>query len=169
MLPRILDFTHALRAAGVPVAISEDIDAMRALAHIPAEDKEAFRASLATTMAGLEVNRTRGDARRFELWEKTHTILETLRHLGIFTPNRSGYPIVEIPLADHEEIDEVGRYLFDKGIYVTLAAYPLVPKNEVGFRIQVTASNKDDEIEELISVLSSLKEHFQLHQTVATV
>ena len=126
-------------------------------------------ASLATTMAGLEVNRTRGDARRFELWQKTHTILETLRHLGIFTPNRSGYPIVEIPLADHEEIDEVGRYLFDKGIYVTLAAYPLVPKNEVGFRIQVTASNKDDEIEELISVLSSLKEHFQLHQTVATV
>jgi len=57
MLPRILDFTHALRDAGVPVAISEDLDALRALAHIPIEDKEAFRASLATTMIKTEAHR----------------------------------------------------------------------------------------------------------------
>jgi 8-amino-7-oxononanoate synthase len=69
-------------------------------------------------------------------------------------------------LAHHDEIDEVGRYLFDHGIYVTMAAYPLVPKQEVGFRIQVTAANGDDEIDELISVLSALKERFQLHQVV---
>ena len=36
---------------------------------------------------------------------------------------------------------------------MTLAAYPLVPKEEVGFRIQVTAANTDDEIDELIDVL----------------
>src|SRR5439155_1635276 len=57
MLPRILDFTHALRDAGVPVAISEDLDALRALAHVPMEDKEAFRASLATTMIKSEAHR----------------------------------------------------------------------------------------------------------------
>jgi ABC-type glycerol-3-phosphate transport system permease component len=32
---------------------------------------------------------------------------------------------VEIPLARHEDIDPVGRFLFDRGVYVTLAAYPL--------------------------------------------
>ena len=41
-----------------------------------------------------------------------------------------------------------------------------MPKREVGFRIQVTAANGDDEIEELIAVLTSLKERFQLHQVV---
>jgi 8-amino-7-oxononanoate synthase len=119
-------------------------------------------ASLATTLTGLEVNRTRGDAIRFELWRKTHRVLGALRDLDIFTPNESGYPIIEIPLEKHEEIDEVGRYLFDHGIYATMAAYPLVPKNEVGFRIQTTAANTDEEIGELISVLGSLRDHFQL-------
>jgi uncharacterized protein len=57
MLPRLLDFTHALRSAGVPVAISEDIDAMRALGHVPMEDKDAFRASLAATMIKSEAHR----------------------------------------------------------------------------------------------------------------
>ena len=81
------------------------------------------------------------------------------------TPNESGFPIIEVPLADHSEIDRVGRYLFDEGVYATMAAYPLVPKDEVGFRIQVTAANTDEEIEHLIEVVASLRERFQLHQT----
>jgi 8-amino-7-oxononanoate synthase len=123
-------------------------------------------ASLATVIAGLEVNRRRGDEIRADVWRKTHRVLDALEALGIETPNTSGLPIIEIPLADHESIDEVGRYLFDHGIYATMAAFPLVPKREVGFRIQITAANGDDEIEELISVLASLKERFQLHQVI---
>lgn len=123
-------------------------------------------ASLATTMAGLEANRERGDLARLEIWRQTRRVLDALDRLGIMTPNSSGFPIVEVPLADHEEIDEVGRYLFDQGIYVTMAAYPLVPKDEVGFRIQITAANSDDEVDQLIAVLESLAESFRLHQTV---
>ena len=51
-------------------------------------------------------------------------------------------PIIEVPLRDHRRIDAVGRFLFDRGVYVTLAAYPLVPKDEVGFRIQLTARTR---------------------------
>ena len=54
------------------------------------------------------------------------------------------------------DIGEVGRLLFDRGIYVTLAAYPLVPRNEVGFRVQVTAANTDAEIDRLIEALGEL-------------
>jgi 8-amino-7-oxononanoate synthase len=121
-------------------------------------------ASLATTLTGLQVNRTRGDTYRLDLWRKTHRVLDALDEMGIFTPNESGYPIIEVPLADHDEIDDVGRYLFEHGIYVTMAAYPLVPKDEVGFRIQITAANQDDEIDELIQVLGQLQEHFKLRQ-----
>ena len=124
-------------------------------------------ASLATTIAGLEVNRVRGDIARFAMWQRSHRVLDALRDLGIVTPNESGFPIIEIPLADHEEIDDVGRYLFDEGIYTTMAAYPLVPKDEVGFRIQVTAANTDEEIDHLIEVLGSLRDRFQLHQAAS--
>jgi hypothetical protein len=43
-----------------------------------------------------------------------------------------------------------------------MAAYPLVPKDEVGFRIQITAANHDDEIDRLCEVLGELDERFQL-------
>ena len=75
---------------------------------------------------------------------------------GIETPNRSGLPIIEVPLRDHVRIDAVGRFLFDHGVYVTLAAYPLVPKDEVGFRIQLTAANSDAEVDGLIAALEAL-------------
>ena len=110
-------------------------------------------ASLATTLAGFDVNERRGDELRLALYERTGRVLEALRRLGVRTLNHSGFPIIEIPLGDHRDIGAVGRFLFDNGIYVTLAAYPLVPKDEVGFRIQVTAANGDDEIDELIDVL----------------
>jgi 8-amino-7-oxononanoate synthase len=67
-----------------------------------------------------------------------------------------------VPLARHEDIDAAGRFLFDQGIYVTLAAYPLVPKTEVGFRIQMTAANTQAEIEQLIQVLGKLANKFDL-------
>jgi 8-amino-7-oxononanoate synthase len=66
--------------------------------------------------------------------------------------------VIEVPLADHEQIGVVGRMLFDRGIYVTLAAYPLVPRDEVGFRVQMTAANTDAEIDRLILVLTDLAE-----------
>ena len=50
---------------------------------------------------------------------------------------------------------------------MTLAAYPLVPKNEVGFRIQVTAANTDEQIDELLDVLGDLQERFQLESAVS--
>ena len=126
-------------------------------------------ASLATTIAGLEVNKKRGDDYRATLWRHTDRILQAIHGLEIHTPNESGYPIIEIPLADHNEIDEVGRYLFDHGIYMTMAAYPLVPKDEVGFRIQPTAAHSDEEVDELIAVLGTLKERFQLDQMHASL
>jgi 8-amino-7-oxononanoate synthase len=126
-------------------------------------------ASLATTLAGLEVNKTRGDAIRADLWRKTATVLDCLDRLGAHTPNRSGFPLIEVPLARHEDIDAVGRFLFENGIYVTLAAYPLVPRDEVGFRIQVTAANTNAEIEQLVDVLGRLANRFDLQPARAKV
>jgi len=125
----------------------------------------ASYASLATTLRGLEVNDRRGDVLRADLWAKTQRVLECLDRLGVRTPNRQGLPIVEVPLANAEQIGDVGKFLFENGIYVTLAAYPLVPRSEVGFRIQLTAANTDTEVERLVAVLGKLAASFDL-QTV---
>jgi 8-amino-7-oxononanoate synthase len=113
-------------------------------------------ASLATVLAGFDVNERRGDQLRASVFAKTQRVLDCLEQVGAQTPNHSGFPIVEVPLADHELIGEVGRLLFDRGIYVTLAVYPLVPRNEVGIRVQMTAANTDAEVDRLILVLTDL-------------
>jgi 8-amino-7-oxononanoate synthase len=120
-------------------------------------------ASLATVLEGLRVNELRGDQLRAKLSHLSGRVLGQLDELGIATPNHSGFPIVEVPLADPDSVDDVGDMLFDRGIYATMAVYPLVPHDEVGFRLQLTAANTDAEIDHLGAVLAEVAERFQLH------
>jgi 8-amino-7-oxononanoate synthase len=122
-------------------------------------------ASLATVLEGLKVNESRGDELRGRLHELTARVLGKLSELGIVTPNESGFPIVEVPLADANAIDDVGDLLFDRGIYATMAAYPLVPRTEVGFRLQLTAANTHSQVTHLLNVLDEVADRFQLRSS----
>jgi 8-amino-7-oxononanoate synthase len=124
-------------------------------------------ASLATVLAGFDVNERRGDELRRTVHRHSVRVLDALGELDAHTPNRSQLPIVEVPLREHTRIDAVGRLLFERGIYVTLAAYPLVPKAEVGFRVQLTAANTDAEVDALIAVLGELAERGELQSAAA--
>jgi 8-amino-7-oxononanoate synthase len=53
-------------------------------------------------------------------------------------------------------------------VYVTLAAYPLVPKDEVGFRVQLTSANTDAEVDMLIRSLEALVARGELRLTEST-
>ncbi|MBT2510381.1 aminotransferase class I/II-fold pyridoxal phosphate-dependent enzyme [Streptomyces sp. ISL-98] len=119
-------------------------------------------ASLATTLAGLEVNDRRGDPIRADLYRKTVRLLDHVHGLGLDTLNTDRLPIVEIPLQDASDLSAVAGFLWDHGIYVTLAAYPLVPHDRVGFRIQITALNSDEDIDQLNDTLTRLSERFAL-------
>ncbi|MFD7321591.1 aminotransferase class I/II-fold pyridoxal phosphate-dependent enzyme [Streptomyces sp. NPDC059875] len=121
-------------------------------------------ASLATALAGLDVNAERGDAIRADLHRKTDRVLRHVRGLDIATPNTDGLPIIGIPLAEALDLEAVAAFLWGRGIYVTLASYPLVPRDRVGFRIQVTAANTDEEIDQLNAALTDLSHYFALQR-----
>jgi len=122
-------------------------------------------ASLATALAGLDVNRRRGDQVRADLHRKTNHVIQHLHTLGVNTSNTSGTPILQLPLADRHQLGHVGQLLFDHGIYVTLAAYPGVPRDQVGLRIQITAANTDAEIDLLNQTLTTLADRNLLRTT----
>jgi 8-amino-7-oxononanoate synthase len=113
-------------------------------------------ASLASALVGLQVNAARGDQLRARIHAGTRRILDHLAGLGAATRNRSAFPIVEVPLADAGNLDLAGRFLFDRGIYATLAFYPGGPRDVVGFRLQVTAANTAEELDRLLAVLDEL-------------
>ena len=119
-------------------------------------------ASLATVLEGFRVNAERGDELRTRLWDHTRRVLDTLDELGAWTPNATGFPIVQVPLADPGDLDPAGAYLFERGVYTTLAFYPGVPRREVGFRLQLTAANTDQQVDLLTDVLRDLANRFPL-------
>jgi len=113
-------------------------------------------ASLATVLAGFDVNDARGDALRADLFRMTGTVLDGLRAMGVRTPNHTGTPVIEVPLANSAQLAAVADALWRDGVYVTLAAYPLVPRDQVGFRIQLTAAHTDEQVGELMAALRRL-------------
>jgi 8-amino-7-oxononanoate synthase len=113
-------------------------------------------ASLAGALVGLQINDARGDDLRAVLYARTRRVLDHLDKLGAATLNTSGFPIIEVPLADPEDLPRAGRFLLDHGIYATLAFYPGVPHQEVGFRLQLTAANTDQQVTQLLAVLDEL-------------
>jgi hypothetical protein len=67
VLDGLLSFSRALREAGVPVSVSEDLDAVRSLEHIDWLDRDAWRSALAATMIKSEAHRPAFDM-LFELY-----------------------------------------------------------------------------------------------------
>jgi len=50
MLDVLQGFVHELRAAGLPVSMTENLDAMRAVEHVDIQDREVFKAALGATL-----------------------------------------------------------------------------------------------------------------------
>ena len=50
MLDLLGGFIQELRTAGLPVSLTENLDAMEAVKHIPLDDREAFKYALAATL-----------------------------------------------------------------------------------------------------------------------
>ncbi|HSH59153.1 MAG TPA: hypothetical protein VK988_05820, partial [Acidimicrobiales bacterium] len=67
MLDVMAGFIRELRAAGLPVSLTEDIDAMDALRHVPLEDRTAFKHTLAATLVKSHAHRKAFDT-VFDIW-----------------------------------------------------------------------------------------------------
>src|ERR1700682_6003464 len=50
MLDFLQGFVHELRLAGLPVSMTENLDAMRAVEHVPLEDRDSFKTALGDTL-----------------------------------------------------------------------------------------------------------------------
>jgi hypothetical protein len=50
MLDVLQGFVHELRLAGLPVSMTENLDAMRAVEHVPLQDRDTFKTALSATL-----------------------------------------------------------------------------------------------------------------------
>jgi uncharacterized protein len=100
MLDLLSGFIQELRAAGLPVSLTENLDAMEAVKHIPLEDREAFKYALAATLV-----------KRNDHWRAFETVFEvyfSLRgaHYRIDEDGESGDPMA---MSDMDQQGEQGQ------------------------------------------------------------
>ena len=77
MLDVLQGFVHELRAAGLPVSMTENLDAMRAVEHVPLENRDTFKAALGATLV-----KHHGHAKVFD------TVFEV--YFSMFSPGIEG-------------------------------------------------------------------------------
>jgi uncharacterized protein with von Willebrand factor type A (vWA) domain len=90
MLDLLAGFVNELRNAGIPVSLTENLDAMEAVQHIPIEDREAFKYALGATMVKNQAH-----------WRSFETVFEVYFSLR--------GPEYKIKPGDESELDEMWR------------------------------------------------------------
>jgi uncharacterized protein with von Willebrand factor type A (vWA) domain len=89
LLELLNGFIRELRAAGLPVSLTENLDAMEAVKHIPLEDREAFKYALAATLIKSNAH-----------WRAFETVFEVY-----FSLRGKQYTLEDDDLADKLERD----------------------------------------------------------------
>ncbi|MEL0000982.1 MAG: hypothetical protein VW623_12800, partial [Acidimicrobiaceae bacterium] len=84
-------FIVQLRAAGLPVSLTENLDAMQAIRHVPLEDRETFKYALAATLV-----------KHHNHWKAFETVFEVYFSLR-GDEYQIGDELVELPEMDDDE------------------------------------------------------------------
>jgi len=114
-------------------------------------------AAMSAALAGLNINKIRGDEIRARINKLTQMVINGLRNLGYKVNNKTGFPIISVWLGSSDHIIEISKILYDNHILLTLAPYPMVAKGQESLRITVTSSNTEEEIAQLLNAFSILK------------
>ncbi|MDO5285211.1 MAG: pyridoxal phosphate-dependent aminotransferase family protein [Actinomycetia bacterium] len=104
-------------------------------------------------LAALRAIRTRPELRE-RLWANTITFRQGLMDQG-FDITSGVAPIVPIPVGDEDLAMQMTRELRDQGVFLSIAAFPAVPKGKSRFRVTVTSILEDRDLDHAISVIST--------------
>jgi 7-keto-8-aminopelargonate synthetase-like enzyme/acyl-CoA synthetase (AMP-forming)/AMP-acid ligase II/acyl carrier protein len=125
-------------------------------------------ASLASALAGLDVNAVEGDRRRARLWSLTERLLDGVRALGLTSENASGFPIVNVVLGRTAHVLAACEVLWEHGILLTPAIFPAVPLHRGGVRFTLTADHTDAQVDHLLEALAVVRTAVLPAQSLST-
>lgn len=91
-----------------------------------------------------------------ELMDRIRYFRERCSREGIIVNTADDTPIQFIEVGSNSAVYDVVKKLMDRGVYVTIAAYPSMPKKHGGLRINITNHLRFEDIDYLIAQLKEL-------------
>jgi hypothetical protein len=83
----------------------------------------------------------------------TRRVLESLAPVDVATVDVAGHPVVEVPLSHPGELDALGSYLFENGIYAAT--------DGGGIRLRICAAHTWEQVEQLVRTLHEISDRFR--------
>ncbi len=113
-------------------------------------------ASLASAIAGLKLNRREGEQWREQLYKLTYKLVTEAKAMGFEVINDNFFPIVCIVIGKTNEVVRACKILWEYGILITPALFPIVPMDQGLLRFSITAANTEEEIDRVLEALQAL-------------
>ncbi|MBF0299061.1 MAG: aminotransferase class I/II-fold pyridoxal phosphate-dependent enzyme [Oligoflexia bacterium] len=104
-------------------------------------------ASLASAIAGIQVNNREGEKLREVLWERTQQLVQGARKIGFEVDNSTGFPIVFVVIGGIDNVIKGCQILWKHGILITPGIFPAMPLDRGGLRFSVTTVNSKEHVE----------------------
>jgi len=114
-------------------------------------------ASLASALAGIQLNQREGERWRSQVYELTYRLIDGARRLGYEVINDNYFPIVCVVIGKTRDVIEACKILWEYGILITPALYPIVPKDKGLLRFSITAANTVEEIDRSLEALAAVR------------
>lgn len=115
-------------------------------------------ASLASALAGIHLNQREGETWRDQIYFLTHRLITGAKAMGYEVINDNYFPIVCVVIGKTREVIEACQILWEYGILITPALYPIVPKEKGLLRFSITAANTEEEIDRSLAALAAVRE-----------
>ncbi len=116
-------------------------------------------ASLASALAGIEVNKKQGDDIRLKLYQLSERLVSGARALGFEVDNSGSFPIVFVVIGGVEQTVKAVNIAWERGLIITPGIFPMVPMNRGGLRFSVTALNTEEQIDKALHVLNDIRDN----------
>lgn len=119
-------------------------------------------ASLASAIAGLEINLQEGEMLRQQIYRLTQKLVVSAREIGFEVDSQGYFPIVSVVVGSIESAITACKTLWKHGILITPGIFPAVPYNRSILRFSITAANTEIEIDQALVALREI--HTQLSE-----
>jgi len=119
-------------------------------------------ASLASALAGIRLNALEGEVWRKQVYQLTSRLVNESRKLGFEVVNENYFPIVGIVIGQTKQVIQACKILWEFGILITPAIFPIVPMDRGLLRFSITAANTEEEIDRALASLQAVRERLEL-------
>ncbi len=115
-------------------------------------------ASLASALEGLRLNRIEGDQWRKQVYDLTYKLVTEAKAMGFEVENENYFPIVGVVIGSTPEVVAACQLLWEYGILITPALFPIVPMDRGLLRFSITAANTEGEIDRALEALQAVRQ-----------